>query len=218
MCDPNMIKKLADEGYSWNDIAIKLQTTKPTVIYLKKKHNIKTNFKHSNDKTFNKVFEKGFVLLDDITTATTNKLHNFLCPKCNTQFSAIPSNLRRSTITSCGCVKLGLRKGGKYISGRRFAAIKNRYKKKHMEFTITVDYIEDLLEKQSFKCKLTGIVLNCDGYKKSFNASLDRIDSSIGYVKGNVQWVHKDINLMKNHFNEEYFKSMCSLVVNPLVN
>mgnify|MGYP007044016634 CR=1 FL=1 len=41
-------------------------------------------------------------------------------------------------------------------------------------------------------------------------ASLDRIDSSKGYIEGNVQWVHKDINWMKQDFNEEYFIFLCS--------
>jgi len=43
-------------------------------------------------------------------------------------------------------------------------------------------------------------------------ASLDRIDSSKGYVKGNLQWVHKDINMMKNHYNQKYFIEICKKV------
>ena len=35
--------------------------------------------------------------------------------------------------------------------------------------------------------------------------SLDRIDSSKGYEENNVQWVHKDINLMKNKYDNKYF-------------
>jgi len=38
-------------------------------------------------------------------------------------------------------------------------------------------------------------------------ASLDRIDSSIGYTEENVQWIHKDINSLKSNFQEsEFFK------------
>jgi len=46
----------------------------------------------------------------------------------------------------------------------------------------------------------------------SGNASLDRIDSSIGYVNDNVQWVHKDINMMKRIYTQEYFIYLCKLV------
>jgi hypothetical protein len=43
-------------------------------------------------------------------------------------------------------------------------------------------------------------------------ASLDRIDSSKGYCEDNVQWVHKDINRMKNTFDQDYFISLCKLI------
>ena len=43
-------------------------------------------------------------------------------------------------------------------------------------------------------------------------ASLDRIDSDGAYTIDNVQWIHKDINVMKNSFSEEYFMYLCKLV------
>jgi hypothetical protein len=43
-------------------------------------------------------------------------------------------------------------------------------------------------------------------------ASLDRINNKLGYVKGNVHWVHKDINLMKQCFDLDHFVKMCELV------
>ena len=46
----------------------------------------------------------------------------------------------------------------------------------------------------------------------NLTASLDRIDSSLGYVKNNVQWVHKDINKMKQELNENYFKNLCKII------
>lgn len=42
--------------------------------------------------------------------------------------------------------------------------------------------------------------------------SLDRIDSKKGYVVGNVQWVHKDINRMKNTFPQDYFIQVCKQI------
>lgn len=42
--------------------------------------------------------------------------------------------------------------------------------------------------------------------------SIDRIDSSVGYVEGNMQWVHKDVNRMKQEFSESYFIETCRLV------
>jgi hypothetical protein len=41
---------------------------------------------------------------------------------------------------------------------------------------------------------------------------LDRIDSSKGYIVGNVQWVHKHVNVMKNIFSQEMFIFICNQV------
>lgn len=43
-------------------------------------------------------------------------------------------------------------------------------------------------------------------------ASLDRKDNTRGYTLNNVQWVHKDVNIMKNTFDRDYFVSMCRRV------
>lgn len=43
-------------------------------------------------------------------------------------------------------------------------------------------------------------------------ASLDRIDNARGYIKGNVQWVHKDINFMKQDLSQEEFIEYCQLI------
>ena len=64
------------------------------------------------------------------------------------------------------------------------------------------------------KCALTGIPISFEKTNVGYSASIDRIDSNIEYHLYNIQLVHKDINLMKNHFNEDYFISMCQKVVN----
>jgi len=43
-------------------------------------------------------------------------------------------------------------------------------------------------------------------------ASLDRIDPSYGYIVGNVQLVHKDINYMKGNTDQPRFIELCCLV------
>ncbi len=44
-------------------------------------------------------------------------------------------------------------------------------------------------------------------------ASLDRIDSRLGYEPGNIQWVHKDVNQMKWHLSNDRFIEVCRAVV-----
>lgn len=83
-------------------------------------------------------------------------------------------------------------------------------------FTITIEDIWNLFLIQERKCALTGIPLQFGSPKANIEttASLDRIDSSKGYELNNVQWVHKDINYMKNNYDQNYFIEMCKLVAN----
>ena len=43
-------------------------------------------------------------------------------------------------------------------------------------------------------------------------ASLDRIDSTKGYIEGNVQWVDKIVNAMKWNIPEKYFIEICKTI------
>lgn len=84
---------------------------------------------------------------------------------------------------------------------------------------LTIEYLWKLLQKQEFKCIYTGLPIQLTEKRKMSNvdfsdmtASLDRIDSSKEYTKDNIQWVHKNINFMKNNFTEEEFLNLCKLV------
>jgi hypothetical protein len=94
---------------------------------------------------------------------------------------------------------------------------RNRSKRKDgMEFTITIEYAWELFLKQNRKCVLSGIELKFSELSSTHTsvrtASLDRIDSTKGYVPGNVQWVHKKINLMKQSLADEDFIYFCKKV------
>lgn len=69
-------------------------------------------------------------------------------------------------------------------------------------------FLWKLFQGQKGRCALSGLRISFE----EKTASLDRKDSSLGYLKTNVQWVHKDVNLMKNHFSDERFREICYLV------
>ena len=84
---------------------------------------------------------------------------------------------------------------------------------------ITIEYLWNLYNKQNKKCALSGLDIKFSEKRikgnidyKNMTASLDRIDSNIGYLIDNIQWVHKDINLMKNNLNEKYFIDLCNKI------
>ena len=70
--------------------------------------------------------------------------------------------------------------------------------------------IEDFEKCFTGKCKLTGWDISMS-YSNS-TASFDRINSSIGYEKNNIQWVHKMVNMCKNKYEQKDFIKMCKSI------
>jgi hypothetical protein len=103
------------------------------------------------------------------------------------------------------------------ISGRFWTDIKTKAESRKITFAITIKQAWDLFEKQKARCALTGLPISIKcGWKnyRDKTGSLDRIDSEKGYIKDNIQWVHKDVNIMKNAFSIERFVEICKLVAN----
>lgn len=96
----------------------------------------------------------------------------------------------------------------------RFWKTRSTARKRGLEFNLTMDYLDDLFRTQERKCPYTGWTLTFATTCRSYDgtASLDRIDSSKGYVKGNVQWVHKHVNLMKLALSHEDFITICRTI------
>ncbi len=91
-------------------------------------------------------------------------------------------------------------------------ALKNRVKAKAkdgrvMGFNLTPEYIQKVFDECKGKCTLTGLDFNMElGTKKKRNPyrpSVDRISSSKGYVKGNIQIVLAIVNTMKMDYTDD---------------
>lgn len=87
-------------------------------------------------------------------------------------------------------------------------------RKKTYELTVTMEQAWELFQKQKGKCALSGLPLDFpkDRNPHGGTASFDRINSEKGYTVDNVQWVHKDINRLKNVFQQTYFIELCKTV------
>lgn len=127
---------------------------------------------------------------------------------CGSRLSVRGKNLRSNQQKSCGCSR---RQGTNNKSGELTQTIWGKIlrcaQRNEHAVEIIRDEAWDLFLKQSRCCALTNILLILGQ-----NASLDRRDSSYGYVSGNVQWVHKDVNIMKNVWSQDYFIFMCHKV------
>jgi len=80
--------------------------------------------------------------------------------------------------------------------------------------TVTAKELEQLYFLQQKCCALSGVPIEFrpNFQKNEQTASLDRIDSTKGYTEDNVQWVHKDVNFMKNKLTETRFVELCKLI------
>lgn len=83
-----------------------------------------------------------------------------------------------------------------------------------IEWNVSFEYLAELLIEQDFRCALSGQPISA--MEVNNNASLDRIDSSIGYVIGNVQWVTSKVNMMKQNYTQEEFISTCIDIANNI--
>lgn len=135
------------------------------------------------------------------------------CPCGGTLKEIRGSALRNREYVSCG--KHKDRGGYKEISQSYLSSIKKRAKNKGLSFEITPEYIWNLFLKQNKQCFLSGILI---GFLNEQTASLDRIDSSKGYIVGNVQWLHKIVNRLKWSLGQKEFIMWCKLVANKKDN
>lgn len=124
---------------------------------------------------------------------------------------------RKNPITACGC-RQGKRynfTGFKNISGAQWSNIKKGARLRNLAFNISIEEAWDLYESQNRKCALTGEIITFSSknpWYKETTASLDRIDNTKGYIRNNVQWVHKKINIFKLDHSVQEFVELCEKV------
>lgn len=147
----------------------------------------------------------------------------FLCRcDCGREKEIMGYNIRNGHSSSCGCQTYKTQSSHRQwtgcgeIYGTYYNAVRNNAKHRNLSFDISINEMWLQFLKQDRKCALTGLLLTLPSKSKdtSATASLDRIDSTKGYVLNNIQWIHKDLQAMKMNMSETKFKSYCRLVVN----
>lgn len=81
-------------------------------------------------------------------------------------------------------------------------------------FDIQAKDIRDLYDEQEGFCALSGqhINLPLSSRYDTVTASIDRIDNSKGYTQGNIQLVHKRVNMLRGPLSVEDFIELCKMV------
>jgi hypothetical protein len=88
----------------------------------------------------------------------------------------------------------------KPIEIKLFFAAKARAKKKEREFNLE---LSDITIPE--RCPVLGALLQ---YNSDYAPSIDRIDSSKGYIKGNIRVISKRANVLKNNATIEELKAV----------
>jgi hypothetical protein len=137
--------------------------------------------------------------------------------ECGKEKNTRLSNLIHGRCKSCGCIQTGSKSGKDHkswtgyegISGGFYHKIKRKAEIRKIHFDVSIEYLWNLFIKQNGKCYYCNKKIILSNKTSEKTASLDRIDSSKGYIEGNVQWVRKDINIMKNIYSHSHFVNTC---------
>lgn len=87
----------------------------------------------------------------------------------------------------------------KDVWGTRLRYKRQECKDKGIPFDLDVDYLRDLYRNQGGLCAVLGVPMDFYGEKSDLTASLDRIDPTSGYTRGNVAWITLGVNRLKNN-------------------
>lgn len=218
--DKDILEKLYKDKKSMKEISNYFNCSINTLRLKIKEYNIKLNtnkvyYLPNNGDKFNRL-----TFLYELPNKINNK--KYWCCECE---CGIIKNydyysIIKGKVLSCGCfhkdnVKSYNWTGYKDIPGRYWSEIILGSMKRNIEFNISIEYAWLIYEKQNKKCKLSNLPINFETKRnkiKTYQASLDRIDSNKGYIDGNIQWIVKEINYMKNKIKEDKFIYLCKKI------
>jgi len=133
----------------------------------------------------------------------------------------------KNVVRSCGCLVTRTGKenpqwrGVGEISGKWWGRVlhsaKGNTMRRPIPIEITKEQAWELFLAQNGLCHFTGKELRISNNNIANTASIDRINNELGYVVGNIRWVHKHINIMKNRYADSYFVDLCQAVTDHQV-
>ena len=125
----------------------------------------------------------------------TNPKRNFKCAKCAAKDRGAAQAERNGKVGE--------------LTLTRFTKLRRSAEKRNIEFLVSLEYLSNLYEIHKHTCAITG-----KHFDSIDNASLDRIDSTKGYIKGNVQWTTYQANISKHIMTMDELYKFCKDVLN----
>jgi hypothetical protein len=175
---------------------VKLYNIANPDVVLKSINNSKVKLKNSYSKKAGKIFSSKCGKCENIIFKTKNDIMN-----------------NKTLYCSHSCRS----KDYKSVYYHYLKDVLKRANKTNKSYDLDESYIKELLEiVQNNKCKISNIEIKIyaqkDKKKLHNTASLDRIDNSKGYTRGNVQWVCLGINYMKMGYSDSDLHELLKLI------
>lgn len=225
--DVSYLREIVKSSYSFREVGRKLnvdgKTAKNIVLRYKIKHP-HFRFGKTYDVMIGKTFGK-LTILSIYGIKEKGKRTKYIAKcrcECGNEKDILVSSIKARRITSCTCDKSRYKKitgknnknftGYEEIRGSWWKELKNKTKRRKINFSIDIQEAWDLFIKQDRKCALSKVTIRFGrvGKREEMTASLDRIDSTKGYIQGNIQWVHKAVNIMKSDLPNDIFIAFCN--------
>lgn len=157
-------------------------------------------------------------LLINMSRKNKKKMISLVCNECGGSFDKELKEYTRRMKNSPTCVFFCSKKCSskkrqcdEYSPFRTFLSLaRKNAKSKRLKINVDLEYLKTVWENQNGLCFYTQIPMTLfpSRHKTEFRPdcpSLDRMDSSKGYVKGNVRFVCLSINYARNRFQENDF-------------
>lgn len=146
------------------------------------------------------------------------------CPECGEEQDYLRKNYAQQSLElNKTCKKCSNRKTDNCHRGMHnliriswFEKCKKGAALRGLSFDISLEDIWFMYTAQEGRCALSGLPIGWSEIGSIHTASIDRIDSSKGYIKDNVQLLHKDVNFMKQQYSQEYFIEICKSVADKV--
>ena len=148
------------------------------------------------------------------------------CINCGQQQTYLRKNYAEASLREnkwCkGCRQRDTRYNGVVVYRGVRVSWLNKFKSsaalRGIDWQITIDDVADMYEEQKGLCALTGWKISFPevGHPQLSTVSIDRVDSSFGYLKNNIQLVDKRVNMMKQQYSQDEFIAVCMAVANKV--
>lgn len=148
----------------------------------------------------------------------------FCSRKCHAEWMSADAETQTRLLALQQAYRFNLRSfaGNRHDDFTGFRELLKRAKGRKREFDITLLDLKEQWERQRGLCVYSGVELMLPAWHyqsdKIRTASLDRINSAKGYIKGNIQFVSMTINFAKNGMTHEQMLDFCRVMkTSPVV-